>query len=314
MVTTKEFFFPSSDGRTQIHAVSWTPEGEIAGIFQIAHGLGEHALRYAPFAEYLAGEGFLVVANDHIGHGKSVAEGAAPMYFGEEKGWSHVVDDMRALQSMTRAGRRGLPYYLLGHSMGSFLARTFLIRYPGSVSGAIIMGTGQQNPQTVAFGAAFARREGKKLGFDRVSPAIERLAFGSYNKPFAPNRTPYDWLSVNPENVDRFIADPLCGGQATTGLIRDMLGGIRFQSRRGNLSRMDKNAPVLFLSGADDPVGEFGRGAARAYLSFVRAGVRDAELKLYAGMRHEILNETEKERVYSDILAWLEKQRKAAVR
>lgn len=307
MANCKEFYFPSSDGKTSIHAVEWTPDVSPIGVLQIAHGVAEYALRYAPFAEHLCDKGFVVVANDHIGHGLSVAEGAAPLYFGEKDGWTHVVDDMFELRRLTGKSHPDLLYFLMGHSMGSFLARTYLIRYPGTVKGAIIMGTGQQNAAMVAGGRLAATVVGKKHGFDKFNETIGGLAFGAYNKPFEPKRTNYDWLSVNAENVDRYIADPLCGGDATVGLFLDILGGIGFICKQSNVVKMDMGTPILFISGAMDPVGDLGKGVRKAYDSFRKAGVKDVELKLYPGLRHEILNEKEKDQVYADILAWIEK-------
>ena len=307
MATRKEFYFPSSDGKTSIHAVEWLPEGEPVGVYQIAHGVAEYALRYEPFAEFLNAKGFVVAANDHIGHGLSVAEDAAPLYFGEKDGWTHVVDDMFELRRQTGKKYPGIPYILMGHSMGSFLARTYLIRYPGSVTAAVIMGTGQQPGYMVAGGRLAAKLIGKKSGYDKFNETVDGLAFGAYNKPFEPKRTNYDWISANEENVDKYIADPLCGGGATTGLFLEMLGGIGFIGKPSNLAKMDKNTPVLFISGAMDPVGDLGKGTTKAYESFKKAGVKDVTLKLYPGLRHEILNEKEKDQVYADIWAWVEK-------
>ncbi len=306
MAERKEFYFPSSDGKTSVHAVEWLPEGEAAGVLQLAHGVAEYALRYEAFASFLAAHGFAVFANDHIGHGQSVAPGAAPLYFGERDGWTHVVDDMRALRTLAAQRRPGLPYFLFGHSMGSFLARTYLIRYPGTVDGAVLMGTGQQPAALLAGGRLAANVIGRLRGFDRFSPFVNSLAFGAYNKPFAPARTNYDWLSADPENVDAYIADPLCGAQATVGLFRDMLGGIAFLEAPARLARMDKGTPVFFLSGAMDPVGNLGEGVKSACESFRRAGVRDVSLRLYPGLRHELLHEKERGQVFADILAWLE--------
>jgi len=232
--------------------------------------------------------------------------GAAPLYFGEKDGWTHVVDDMYALRCRTHSEYPALPYFLLGHSMGSFLTRTYLIRYPGTLRGAIVMGTGQQPGYMVAGGRLIAGIIGKKNGFDKFNATVDNLAFGAYNKPFEPKRTNYDWLSVNEENVDRYIADPLCGGQTSVGLFRDMLGGIGFISKPANLALMDKTMPVLFISGEMDPVGDLGKGVRLAYESFRKAGVKDVSLKLYPGLRHEILNEKERETVCADIWAWIE--------
>ena len=299
-----EFTYPSQDGKTAIHAVEWLPEGEVRAVVQIAHGVAEYVNRYEAFARFLAGHGFAVVGNDHLGHGLSVAPGAPRLYFGPKGSWQTVVDDLYTLYKRERSAFPGVPYFLLGHSMGSFLSRTYLIRYPGTVDGAVLMGTGQMPPAMVAAGQAIARAEGLRIGWEKVSPVVERLAFGTYNKAFAPNRTGYDWLSVNEANVDAYLADGLCGGNASVGLFREMLSGIRFITRRENLQRMNCNTPILFISGEQDPVGDFGKGVRRAWDSFRKAGVRQVDLKLYPGLRHEILNEDGCEAVYGDLLAW----------
>ncbi|MGM9662984.1 MAG: lysophospholipase [Oscillospiraceae bacterium] len=308
MTNFTEFRFPSHDGKTSIRAVEWRPEGEVRAVLQIAHGVAEYIDRYDGFARFLCEHGIAVLGNDHLGHGASVAEGAARVYFGEKDGWQNVVDDMHTLR--LEGGRRfpGAPYFLMGHSMGSFLARTYLIRYPGSVRGEILMGTGQQSAAMVAAGRAVAKLEARRVGWDGFSPLIDQLAFGAYNKPFAPNRTDCDWLSADEGNVDRYVADPLCGGKATVGLFYEMLGGIGFIRKPENLRRMDVRRPALFISGWEDPVGSMGKGVVAACESFRSAGVTDLTLQLYPGMRHEILNEAGKQEVYDFILQWLEKR------
>lgn len=300
-----EFTFPSADGKTAIHAVEWLPEDGVRGVLQISHGVAEYILRYAPFAEYLTARGFAVVGHDHLGHGESVAEGGARLYFGPKGSWSWVVDDIYTRRQL--AGKRfpGVPYFLLGHSMGSFLARTYLIRYPGTVDGAVIMGTGQQSPALIAGGRAIAAEESARIGEDKASPVVEKLAFGAYNKRFAPNRTENDWLSASTENVDRYLADPLCGGTPTSGLFREMLGGLTFIARPENLKKMNLNTPILFISGAMDPVGDCGKGVQRACRSFQRAGVREVSIRLYPELRHEILCEDCRETVFEDLYQWL---------
>ena len=308
-----EFTFPSADGHTSIHAVEWAPEGEIRAVLQISHGVAEYILRYEPFAEYLTAHGFAVVGHDHLGHGQSVAEGAARLYFGPKGSWNWVVDDIYTRRQL--AGKRfpGVPYFLLGHSMGSFLARTYLIRYPGTVDGAIIMGTGQMAPAVIAGGRAVAAEEVRRVGEDQSSPLVQKLAFDAYNKRFAPNRTAFDWISVSTDNVDCYIADPLCGENPTIGLFREMLGGLRFIAKPENLRKMNLNTPILFISGEMDPVGDCGKGVKRAYESFRKAGVRNVSLKLYPELRHEILNEDCQEMVYGDILRWLNSRVPASV-
>ena len=308
-----EFTFLSADGKTPIHAVEWLPESQVRAVLQISHGVSEYILRYEPFAEYLTARGFAVVGHDHLGHGQSVAEGSARLYFGPKGSWNWVVDDIDQRRNLAKEKFPQVPYFLLGHSMGSFLARTYLIRYPGAVDAVVIMGTGQMPPAVIAGGMAVAAEEARRVGEDQVSPLVDKLSFGAYNKRFAPNRTNFDWLSLNQDNVDRYIADPLCGGNATIGLFREMLGGLSFIAKPENLKRMNLNIPVLFISGEMDPVGDCGKGVQRAYESFRKAGVRDVSLKLYPELRHEILNETCRETVYDDIYQWLAAKVPAAV-
>ena len=300
-----EFTFLSADGKTPIHAVEWLPEGQARAVLQISHGVSEYILRYVPFAEYLTARGFAVAGHDHLGHGQSVAEGSARLYFGPRGSWNWVVDDIDQRRNLAKAKFPQVPYFLMGHSMGSFLARTYLIRYPGAVDAAVIMGTGQMSPAIIAGGKAVAAEEAHRVGEDQTSSLVDKLAFGAYNKRFAPNRTGFDWLSLNQDNVDRYMADPLCGGNATIGLFREMLGGLSFIAKPENLKRMNLNIPVLFISGEMDPVGDCGKGVKRAFESFRKAGVRDVSLKLYPELRHEILNETCRETVYEDIYQWL---------
>ncbi|MEG1593592.1 MAG: alpha/beta hydrolase [Oscillibacter sp.] len=302
----REFTIPSADGKTALHAVEWLPEGAPRAVVQISHGVSEYILRYEPFAEYLTKQGFAVIGNDHLGHGSSVAEGGARLYFGPKGSWNWVVDDLYALRCQTGKRFPGLPYFLMGHSMGSFLARTYLIRYPGTVDAAIVMGTGQMAPAIVAGGRLVAAQQARRVGETKSSPLVMQLAFGTYNKLFAPNRTAFDWLSVNGENVEAYVADPLCGENPSTGLFREMLGGMAFISKAEHLKKMNANTPILFLSGSMDPVGACGKGVEKACASFRKAGVRDVSMKLYPGLRHEILQEGCKALIYQDIAQWLE--------
>ena len=300
-----EFTFPSADGKTTIHAVEWRPDGPITAVLQIAHGVSEFILRYEPFAEWLTERGFAVVGHDHLGHGDSVAPGASRLYFGPAGSWNAVVEDIRTLRMLAGEAFPGVPYFLLGHSMGSFLARNYLIRYPGTLDGAVVMGTGQMPAPLLAAGKAVASLMARKAGEDRPHPLVENLAFGAYNKTFAPNRTAFDWLSVNEANVDWYIAHPLCGGSPTTGLFREMLGGMAFMAKPANLQKMDLSTPILFISGEMDPVGGCGKDVRKAFESFRRVGVKDLSLKLYPELRHEILCEESRETVFEDIYQWL---------
>ena len=307
MTDFQEFTFLSSDGHTRLHGAQWAPaDREPIAVLQIAHGVAEHILRYDGFARYLNEQGILVAGHDHLGHGKSLPEGAVPVYFGDGATWETVVDDIHLLHQRLREQYPRLPILLMGHSMGSFLTRTYLIRYPGTVKAAVIMGTGWQPKAVIAGGMAVAKAVGAVVGENGTSDLVTNLAFGAYNKLFAPNRTSCDWLSADEGNVDAYMADPLCGADATVGLFRQMLSGIRFNQKLSNLRQMDPRIPVLFVAGEKDPVGDCGNGVRRTYQEFRRAGVQDCTLKLYPGLRHEILNEKAQQRqIFEDIGQWL---------
>ena len=301
-----DFTLPSCvPGRT-LHAFRCVPEGEVRAILQLSHGMVEFIDRYKPLAEYLAARGILVTGHDHLGHGGSIRTRADYGYFAQPDGNRAVLDDLHAVTALTKQLYPGVPYFLLGHSMGSFLTRTYLIRYPGTVKAAIIMGTGWQPKAVVAGGLAVARATAAVVGESGTSDLVTQLAFGAYNKQFAPNRTSCDWLSADTDNVDAYMAAPLCGADATVGLFRQLLLGIRFNQRLSNLRRMDAQTPVLFIAGDKDPVGANGAGVRRTYQEFLRAGMQDCTLKLYPGLRREILNEKGWQReIFRDIGLWL---------
>lgn len=307
MTNITEFTFLSTDGKTQLHGMRWEPEGgSVRAVLQICHGVAEHIARYDAFARYLNGLGIAVVGHDHLGHGLSLSEGGTPVYFGAGNTWNTVVDDIYVLHQRIRLWYPDVPLCIMGHSMGSFLTRTYLIRYPGTVKAAIIMGTGWQPKAVIAGGMAVAKAVGAVVGENGTSDLVTNLAFGAYNKLFAPNRTSCDWLSADEGNVDAYMADPLCGADATVGLFRQMLSGIRFNQKLSNLRQMDPRIPVLFVAGEKDPVGDCGNGVRRTYQEFRRAGVQDCTLKLYPGLRHEILNEkAQQQQIFEDIGQWL---------
>ena len=307
MTNMTEFTFLSTDGKTQLHGMRWEPEGgSVRAVLQICHGVAEHIARYDAFARYLNGLGIAVVGHDHLGHGLSLPEGGTPVYFGEGNTWNTVVDDIYVLHQRIRLWYPDVPLCIMGHSMGSFLTRTYLIRYPGTVKAAVIMGTGWQPKAVIAGGMAVAKAVGAVVGENGTSDLVTNLAFGAYNKLFAPNRTSCDWLSADEGNVDAYMADPLCGADTTVGLFRQMLSGIRFNQKLSNLRQMDPRIPVLFVAGEKDPVGDCGNGVRRTYQEFRRAGVQDCTLKLYPGLRHEILNEkAQQQQIFEDIGQWL---------
>lgn len=299
MGTRKEFTYPSSDGVHQIHAVLWLPEREPRGVVQLVHGICEYALRYDPFAQFLTENGFAVTGNDHLGHGLTAKGPGEYGYFAD---WWALVKDVRALRETVGKLVPGVPYFLLGHSMGSFVTRTYLIDYPGTLTGAILSGTGQEPAVTVAAGKLLAG-----LGDPhKVNKLFYDLSIGAYNKQFAPARTGADWICRDEAVVDAYLADPLCNFQTTAGMNHAMMTGLQYVANKKNLAKMDRNTPIYFFAGDEDPVGASGKGVRKVAGWFRDAGVKDVTVKLYPGGRHEMLNETNKEEVYADTLAWIE--------
>ena len=303
----EEFHYKSADNETIIHGCRWEPDMEPKGIIQIAHGVTEYIERYKWFALQMAKEGYIVVGNDHLGHGLSVAKGNHKMYFGPEGSWNYAVKDLKTCMEMTKEEFPNIPYILLGFSLGSFLVRTLLIDYPEEkVDKVILIGTGQMSPVAIKIAKMLAESEAKKAGDFNSTQKIHDLTFGTYNKRFSPNRTDYDWLCANNEELDCYINDPQRGGDFTAGLFRELLNGMLYTSKVSNIQKMNTNIPVLFLSGADDPVGDFGKGVKKACNAFKKAGVKNIRSKLYSKDRHDILHEKDRKAVFCDILDWIE--------
>lgn len=293
-----------SHGAGRIHYCCWTPEGEVKGILQIVHGIAEYVERYDDFANYLTALGYLVVAEDHMGHGKSIGENGIQGYF--HGGWFTAVEDTCQLMKDTMAQYPGVPYVLFGHSMGSFMARTILAKYPDSgIAAAVICGTGWQPKAALPVLIKVVEGICKKTGEQNVSEQLQGMIFGGYTKGIENPRTPSDWLTRDEKIVDAYVADPLCGFTPSCGLLRDMMTGIYYIERSGNLKNMKKHLPVLFIAGGEDPVGSCGKGVERAAKEFKKAGMVNVACKIYPGCRHEILNELNKEEVYADVAAWL---------
>ena len=305
MATVREFTFPSSDGIHAVHAMEWRPEEAPRAVVQIVHGVSEYVGRYDAFARFLADHGFVVCGEDHLGHGKTASDGVYG-YFGKKDGWKHVISDVRCMRERMGEQWPGLPYFLFGHSMGSFLTRMYLIRWPGTVDGAVLSGTGQESRLNVALGRRIALWERRRLGPEGHSDMVQRVSLGAYNKKFAPNRTSADWISRDEAVVDAYLADPLCQFTPSVSMFADMMEGLKFIGDQENLNAIDRRTPLYLFSGDQDPVGGMGTGVRKVYRMYQKAGVRDLTLKLYPGGRHEMLNELNRDEVYQDVLNWLE--------
>lgn len=301
-----DFYFESHGGG-QIRSAVWMPSGEPKAVMQILHGIAEHIERYENFARYLNQQGIIVVAADHMGHGKSIGADGIQGYF--HGGWFAAVEDAYYLLRQTKNQYSQLPYILFGHSMGSFMARTILSRYPDSgISGAIICGTGWQSNALLQAAIPLCRAVCKKDGEKNPSALLQKIIFGGYNNKVEHVRTANDWLTRDSNIVDAYNADPLCGFAASAGLYLDMLTGIRYVQQQEALKSMDSSLPVLFIAGGEDPVGGYGKGVLQTVKAFEKVGMADISSKLYPLCRHEILNEINKDEVFRDISKWIDKK------
>lgn len=299
-----ETFYLTSAGGGQLHCLLWQPETQPKAVVQLIHGIAEHIGRYDAFARFLASHGYVVAGDDHMGHGGSAAEGEQGFFRG---GWLTAVEDEKRVHDALQARFPGLPHYMLGHSMGSFLLRTYLYTYPDAVDRAVISGTGWEEPVKVKLGKLVCAAEEARVGEKKTSGLVTKLMFGSYNRAFAPVSSPNAWICSDDAVVAAYDADPKCGFDATVGLARDLLTGVAMNERPENLAKMNKQLPVLFISGMRDPVGNMGKGVLRCIDAFKRAGLRDVTIKLYPEGRHEMLNETNREEVWNDVLCWLDR-------
>lgn len=306
MVKREELYFDSRDNENKIHAVKWIPESKTPiCILQIIHGMAEYIERYDEFAETMARKGILVVGEDHLGHGKSVGENGTYGYFCERDAATVVVRDSHRLKKMIQDQYPGIPYIILGHSMGSFILRNYLCRYGTGIQAAVIVGTGMQPKAVLAAGKAVAAVQ--KLFKDSKYPSslLNAIAFGGYNKRIKGNRTVMDWLTKDEKIVDAYIQDPLCGFTFTVNGFQTIFELVSRLYKSENLEKIPKELPVLFMSGADDPVGDYGKGVNKACRSLVDAGMKRVQMKLYSDDRHEVLNETDRAKIYEDIYIWI---------
>ena len=316
-----DFTFASADGESTIHGRAAWPQGmgpaaekgtvdaalpRPRGIVQIVHGMAEHISRYDDFAAFLASHGYLVCGHDQIGHGESQDPsrwGCIPSRGGKEALLADI-DRMRELAD--RQVAEGTPHFILGHSFGSFLARAYIARWGAGLSGVIISGTGYVAPITSSLGNALALLICRLHGDDYRSQLLHGMADGAYAKAIDGAQNGFEWLSHNEENVARYIEDPACGFMFSAGGYATLTDLTHETCRKECAQQAPKSLPLLYVSGAEDPVGSCGTGTTAAYQLARDAGATDVTLKLYPGMRHEILNENGHEVVYADLLDWLE--------
>lgn len=308
----KEFYnFNSKDGQSVIHCVKWVPDSEPKAVLQLVHGMVEYIERYDEFATYLADKGYLVVGHDHIGHGHSVAnDDELGIMLGNHPS-DIMVEDIYTHYSLTKKSYPAIPYFILGHSMGSYMLRKFLsvkTVYLDDLAGAIIMGTGQESSFTCNGGLALIKLMSLIKGKNYRSTLVRDL---SYSKPYQQ----YDcygkdyansWLSKNIKDVETYYHDPYCTFLFSLNAYKGLVEATKYACSKESVANMRKSLPILFVSGDADPVGNLGVGTKAAADMFVAAGFKDVTTKLYTGDRHEILHEIDRDQVFEDIWGWLE--------
>lgn len=306
MVKKEEFTYPSRDGINQIHAVKWIPDKPIKAILQIVHGMIEYIDRYDEFANYLCDNGIMVVGNDHLGHGKTAKTKEDLGYFAQKDGSTILVRDVHRLKKIIEEENKGIPYFILGFSMGSYVLRKYLTWYGKGIKGAIIAGSGQPDNTHINMGLK-AIKVTTALHNDRYrSKTLDKLCFGHYNDKIDTPKTKYDWLSTDENVVAAYSKDELCTFIFTCEGFSELLKMVKYDGELEHVKKVPEDLPIFIISGSDDPVGEYGVKIKTIYDLYLRAGLKYVTYNIYEGMRHEILNETDKMRVWKDVLNWIE--------
>lgn len=302
----EDITFDSRDGVSKIHAVRWLPDGEVKGVFQLIHGMAEHIERYENVAEWFTQKGFVVTGDDHLGHGHSVSLDGTYGYFCENDPATVVVRDVHRLKKITQELYPGVPYFILGHSMGSFIMRNYMFKYGSGITGAIVCGTGSQPNAVLNFGLFLSKIQSAILGGKHPGKLINRIAFGDPKK--IPVGHENDWLCTDPLVCEKFGQDKLCGFLFTVNGFYTMFSLMKRMQDEKNINKIPKELPVKIISGTDDSVGNYGKGVTLAYEKYKSCGIKDIEIKLYDGLRHEILNEPCRKEIYEEIYEWMLKR------
>ena len=293
------------DGKSMFYRV-WEADEPIATV-HINHGMAEHSLRYNEFAECLAREGYTVYAQDHRGHGYTMEENEKG-WFAPKDGWSIVIDDAHEIDELIAKLHTGIPHYVFGHSMGSFITRNCISRYPDTHDAAIICGTGSSQGLKGWAGKILAKMRSRKNEGRYADEKLTNLSFGPYDKHFKGEGS-NAWLSKSQANRDAYAFDPFCGFTCSSRFFVDLLEMVKHANSQKEMGKVDKDMPIYIISGEDDPVGNYGVGVNKVYEGYCNAGIKDVRVKLYPGLRHEILNEESRAEVRRDILEFLKSVR-----
>lgn len=298
------FTFTASDG-ARLAAYRWEPSSTPRAVIHIAHGLAEHAERYARTAQTLNSYGYMVYVHDMRGHGQTASAQDALGFLAETDGWNRVVLDMVELLHSAAETHADLPIVLLGHSLGSYLAQQLIFQHPHLLAAAILSAPNGKPSLLAKAGRAIARVERLRLGKRGRSQFINSLTFGKFNEPFAPVATPFDWLSRDTAEVKLYFNDARCGFVSTTQLWVDFLDGIAALSHPAHKRQIPATFPLYIIAGSQDPVCENGKGAEALAQEYKVAGLTDVTFKLYPEARHELLNEINRHEVVNDMVQWL---------
>ncbi len=302
------FTYTSSDG-TEIYVYKWAPKEDVRGVVQISHGMAETAARYERFAKVLNQNGFIVYVNDHRGHGKTAGNVESLGYLGDDDGFNLLIQDIGKLSVIIKEENPGLKLYLFSHSMGSFAAQRYIMDYKDKIDGLVLSGSNGEQGFTLTVAKTIAKIEMMIRGRKAKSKLMNTLSFGAYNKKFKPEKTGSEWLSRDEDEVQKYIEDPYCGTIFPTSFYYDFLGSLQYIEDKDNFKKIPKDLPILIISGDEDPVGDFGKGLKKLYTRYKEAGVKDLEIKLYPGARHEILNESNRDEVMNDVVNWLKNRK-----
>ncbi|OLS15159.1 MAG: lysophospholipase [Promethearchaeota archaeon CR_4] len=298
------FSFKDHDG-IDIFVYKWAPDGEVKAVLQIAHGMVEHGARYARPAEKFTQAGYVVYLNDHRGHNKTAKDLDKKGQLGPG-GWESMVKDLKQLTDIIKKENPGLPVFLLGHSMGSFLAQEYIQQYGKELKGAILSGTnGFMSKLILALGKMMAKSDVKKLGPNALGVKMDNNFFGKYNKFFEPAKTKFDWLSRDEVEVKKYVDDPWCGFVCPTSFYVEFLTGLSTIWKKTNEARIPKDLPIYMYSGMLDPVGSNTKGVTKLFNRYKKLGIKDVTKKFYEGARHEMFNEINRDEVYKDVVQWL---------
>jgi len=292
---------------TSLAVYKWpAPEGTIKAVVQIVHGLAEHAARYDRLAQALRRAGYAVYASDHRGHGQTSRGPREFGHFADREGFERVVDDQYAVNRQIVSESPRLPVVLFGHSFGSFVSQRYLGLYGDSIQAAVLSGTTGGGAALMKVALGIAKMERLRLGARNTSALMQKLTFGGYNNAFKPTKTEFDWLSRDADEVAKYVADPLCGFAVTTQAWCDLLAGMVANEDPALRARIPKHLPIYIMSGAVDPTGRASVGPKALAAAYESAGLDQVTLRLYPEGRHELINETNREEVTRDLIAWLD--------